>query len=294
MSGQLCYLCSSRQLVPHGPRDLGLDEVGVFRCVACELVQNYPRIPKEYSRLLPLGSAGVSNTRHWASFEEYERQQVGTKVFLADWVESLWRSHRRAAAPVRGLEVGCHTGLLLHLLSQRRALAGTWLGVEPDAEAAAWGRERHGATVLAGYLDQIQVEPGSFDLAVMMEVLEHSGDPLCLLRQTRGLMKADGLLFVVVPNVQGCTTPEEFFVEEHMFHFSTGTLRRVTEAAGFLPYCEQVACRPAGVPRSWIQALKWRPVVSYLGRRVFSSALVRGVCGAFVKPGMIMAVYRAS
>ena len=296
MKGPNCYLCGSLQMVKHRPQlDLGMEGVDVFRCALCDLVQNHPRLSKDYSRLFPRGSQGVTNTRHWLSFEEYERQQVGTKVFLADWVESVWREHRRdGGVRLRGLEIGCHTGLLLHLLSQRNALAGEWVGVEPDADAAAWGRQRHDATIHAGYLGQVALEPGPFDLALLMEVLEHSSDPSSLLRETRGLMRGDGLLFVVVPNVLGCTTAEEFFVQEHIFHFSTATLRRLAEGAGFSVVREQEASRPAAIPRSWIQALKRHPSISYLGRKCLSSPLARLGRGTIVKPGMIMAVYRAA
>jgi len=281
-------------MVPHlSTLDSGVDGVGVYRCVKCDLVQNHPRLPKDYSSLSRQGHTGVANTRHWGSFEDYERQQIGTKVFLADWVEATWRAHRAdGTAPVRGLEVGCHTGLLLHLLSQRPPLAGDWIGVEPDAEAAAWGRQQHGAAIRAGYLNQMALEPVSFDVVLMMEVLEHAPDPLSLLRETRRLMKPDALLFVVVPDVMGCTTAWEFIVQEHMFHFSTATLRRLAEEAGLSMLREQGSSRPARIPRSWIQTLKRHRSISYLLRRWLSSPLARWGRGTLLKPGMIMAVYR--
>ena len=294
MTGPKCYLCGSPQMVKHRLQlNVGAKSVDVLRCVLCRLVQNHPRVPKDYSRLSPQGSQGEVHTRHWVSFEDYERQQRGTKIFLADWVESIWHAYRGDGnPPLRGVEIGCHTGLLLHLLSQRRRRRGEWIGVDPDAEAGAWGRQHHHITIYAGYLDQLELQPRSFDLVLMMEVLEHSPDPLSLLRGARRLMRADALLFVVVPDVMGCETADEFIVEEHMFHFSMDTLRRLAEGAGLAVFREQESSRPSGIPMSWIQTLKRHSWISYLGRKWLSSPLAKWGRGTLVKPGMIMAVYR--
>jgi methionine biosynthesis protein MetW len=99
----------------------------------------------------------------------------------------------------RVLDIGCASGGLLALLRPRAAhLAG--LELSPTAARAA---AQIADEVVCGALEDAQLpfEPGSFDLVVLADVLEHLADPAAGLARATGWCRAGGTVLVSVPNV---------------------------------------------------------------------------------------------
>lgn len=97
----------------------------------------------------------------------------------------------------RVLEVGCGAGAQLATL---RDSGWTALGVEFDAAAAAAARSR-GLEILEGELRALGLPAASFDAIVMAHVIEHVPDPVGLFAECRRLLKPEGLLVAITPNV---------------------------------------------------------------------------------------------
>ena len=101
----------------------------------------------------------------------------------------------------RVLETGCATGYMSRVLVERGCRV---VGVELDPVAARQA-EQYCERVIVGNLDQLdlgeQLEPGSFDVVVFGDVLEHLRDPLRCLRQIRPLLAPDGYVVASVPNI---------------------------------------------------------------------------------------------
>lgn len=100
----------------------------------------------------------------------------------------------------RVLDIGCASGGLLALLRPR---AGYLAGLEPSATAA------HAAAQVADHVVQGALEerelpfgPGSFDLVVLGDVLEHLADPAAGLERAASWCRpGGGTVLVSVPNV---------------------------------------------------------------------------------------------
>lgn len=99
----------------------------------------------------------------------------------------------------RVLDLGCASGGLLALL---RARAAHLAGLDPSATAT------HAAAQVADHVVQgaledpdLPFEPGSFDLVVLADVLEHLPDPLTALRRAGGWCRPGGALLLSVPNI---------------------------------------------------------------------------------------------
>jgi methionine biosynthesis protein MetW len=99
----------------------------------------------------------------------------------------------------RLLDIGCGTGSLSRLLADE--CGAEVVGVEPDVERAAKASSR-GVKVLRGYLSaQMIRDAGTFDVALMADVLEHLPSPQEILLLAREALKPRGSVIVSVPNV---------------------------------------------------------------------------------------------
>jgi SAM-dependent methyltransferase len=79
--------------------------------------------------------------------------------------------------------------------------------------------------------------PGSFDAAVMLDVLEHLVDPLASLRSLRTLVAPDGLVTlstVNISSIHGRLRKERWpwLIRPHLHYFSPETLHAMLLAAG--------------------------------------------------------------
>ncbi len=134
----------------------------------------------------------------------------------------------------RYLDVGCGLG---DMVAKVGALGMRAEGVEVSEVAVAIARAR-GLEVFHGRLQDAGFPDASFDALSMFHVLEHIHDPVDLLRACGPLLKPDGELLVVVPNID-CTLSrmlkDKWFhvdVPRHLHHFTPESLRAASGRAG--------------------------------------------------------------
>ena len=134
----------------------------------------------------------------------------------------------------RLLDVGCFTG---HLLNAAR-LSFDPEGVEPSRWAAGVARERMKLSVTEGTLSDVAAPAASYDVITMVDVIEHFSDPAAALRKARALLKPDGLLYLVTPNIRSLSARLLGrwwwgLRSAHLVYFSPETLTRMLNACGF-------------------------------------------------------------
>ena len=97
----------------------------------------------------------------------------------------------------RNCDLGCGTGWLVGILSA----FGPCLGVELSPEAVERAKEKYPtARFIAADATAWEPEPGSFDVVVSQEVIEHIVDKLAYLSVARKALRAGGYLFMTTPN----------------------------------------------------------------------------------------------
>ena len=206
---------------------------GIERCRKCGLVYANPRAPE--AAIL----ARYSKDYFWNEYLPAAGAPGGT-VDL-EWLD---RRHapmleliaRHAGTGRRLLEVGTGAGLFLKAASRAGWEAS---GLELSAEGAAFARERLGLDVREERAEQMSFSPGTFDAAVMFDVIEHLFDPQAVLAATRRALKPGGILVVSTPNFAALS---RFVLGidwavlsplEHTYYYTEATLAAMLKACGF-------------------------------------------------------------
>lgn len=132
------------------------------------------------------------------------------------------------------LDAGCGTGGNLPMLAR----LGTVIGLEPDATALALARSRPGAVeVRAGGLpDDLPFDPESFDLIVLLDVLEHVEDDRASLLNLARVLKPGGHLVMTVPAFPFLWSGHDDAHQHRRRYRRRGLVDKLT-AAGLRPRC---------------------------------------------------------
>jgi len=149
---------------------------------------------------------------------------VGRRKILTRLLER-WRPKQ---GPLRILEVGCGTGGNIAMLQQ----FGTVDAIEPDDYARAFASERTGVQVKGGYLPDVPLKDGHYDLIVLLDVLEHIPDDKGALVALRPKLAPGGRLMLAVPAMPSLWSGHDV-AHHHQRRYTRNRLEAVVKAAGF-------------------------------------------------------------
>ncbi len=162
----------------------------MVRCGSCGHVYLNPR-PKEeeFSKIYP---------PHYAAF--VETRSCWVKKFRKHWEAKKVRRIRRllGAGPKRLLDSGCGNGRFLSVLREYGDREWELVGIDLEAEAIAQCREK-GLTGYEGKAEDFMLGEGTWDAVIMLQVLEHSKDPVRLCRKVHALLKPGGYWMIETP-----------------------------------------------------------------------------------------------
>jgi 2-polyprenyl-3-methyl-5-hydroxy-6-metoxy-1,4-benzoquinol methylase len=143
----------------------------------------------------------------------------------------------------RVLDVGCSSGYLARPLAER---GNTIVGIELDPEAAR-AAEEFCERVLVGDVEtmELPLEPGSFDVVLGGDVIEHLRDPAAALVRLRPFLRPGGRVVLSTPNVANWAirlsllggrwryTDRGILDRSHTHLFTRATLAETLERAGY-------------------------------------------------------------
>lgn len=184
--------------------------------------------------------------------------------------DRIWRSRRRRKAEhvlrhappgARICDVGCERGELLHLLKEGGCVV---VGTQLSQAAADFARDQFGIDVFVGELHDAPYETGSFDVVLMINVLEHLPDPESYLRRVAELLRRGGAFWLEVPNAGSFTARLSgkrwlhHDPEHHFWGFTTLGLGVMLDRHGFV--IERIhhfswEHGPIGCLQSWLNFL---------------------------------------
>ena len=194
----------------------------ILECPRCGLLSSSPTLrPDEivarYEEVVD---------EEYLSEEEERRELFG---WVSEQMDAYYVPGRRL------LEIGANIGLFLAVAAEQGWDAS---GIEPSAWAVEQGRERFGVDLRQGAIETLDVEPGSVDALVMLDVLEHLADPAEALRHIRPMMAEQGVLALATVNVEGLHGRLRggdwpWFIRSHLHYFRPATLTKMLSDAGF-------------------------------------------------------------
>ena len=219
----------------------------ISKCNDCNLEQTTP-LPNQmemnalYEQFYNF--SGESNTRY---------TQLRGK-FINSFLYRIWLafdgdiSFQRVSGTGKLLDVGCNEGRGLEFYQSHGFAAE---GLELNSKAAEVARGK-GFTVYGSTLEGFSTQ-NKYDVVVLSNVLEHSLNPADMLKHICRLLNANGQVWISCPDSQSWLRNVfgrywiNWHVPFHVVHFSSNTLRKMLEKAGF----EVVSLRQE-TPALWV------------------------------------------
>ena len=156
--------------------------------------------------------------------------------------------------PHRGrlLEVGSGLG---YLLDYFRKDGWDTLGVEPNAGLCRYAERELGLKVVPEILDDAGIADESFDVVLMMHVIEHVPDPIDAMREVHRILKPGGLFVMETPRYDTLMfklmgkRERSLSCDGHIYFFTSESLARLSGQAGFSILREDMVGRSLTIDR---------------------------------------------
>lgn len=160
------------------------------------------------------------------------------KITLIYWQRKrLSRMYLGKGASRKLLEVGCGSGVRLIKMKKMG-----WMvhgqEIDPRAEAIAKASDCD-FKIFLGPLETLKLSDSTYNAIIMNHVIEHAIDPIKLLMECRRILKDEGVLVMVTPNVESYghrrfrQNWQHLDPPRHQHIFSTKTLTALAKKAGF-------------------------------------------------------------
>ncbi len=192
----VCALCGADDARPYqqGMYAIGAQSFDLVRCRPCGFVYVTPQ--PDGQALAELYADPAYYTEGYNLGVETQNYFERAEELVAQYDGEIADLERLVGGPGDLLELGSAGGFLLDA-ARKRGWRVT--GVELSPVAAAYSKKELGLTVFEGLLEDAPFEPGSFDLVIADNVLEHTTDPRAVLKDLVRLLRPGGHCLVVVP-----------------------------------------------------------------------------------------------
>src|SRR5687768_12911388 len=139
-------------------------------------------------------SEELENAYAVAESYDYVAEEPGQRATAQHVLE---RIERFASPPGRLLDLGCWVG---YLLTEARERGWETKGVEPSEFASSYARTELDLDVETRGLFEAELEPDSYRVVFMGDVIEHMIDPLATLEHVRSFLEPNGVLALALPD----------------------------------------------------------------------------------------------
>lgn len=132
------------------------------------------------------------------------------------------------------LEIGCATGEFLEEASSKGLKAS---GVDMSKTYVEYAQKK-GLDVFCGRIEDTPKDKG-YDVVAMFHLIEHILHPLQFLNEVSKIIKKDGLLYIITPNIKSSTNKlfgykhSVYQHPDHYLFYSEKTLRDILSKCGF-------------------------------------------------------------
>jgi SAM-dependent methyltransferase len=248
-----CALCGSTRRSPvypatKPPEPLRPDELAcataplarydaVVRCLDCGLLYTSPRPSDEdlaagYTAVADQEFLGERRARELT----YRRllKSLDRYATLHRVIDPVAGGRRKREGGLKLLDAGCAMGFFLN---QARADGWDVEGIDPSRWAAGYARREFGLTVHNAPLASVELQPASYDVITLWDVVEHLPHPVTDLAHLAKALKPGGLFALSTHSIGSLSArvlgPRyPFLMAMHVTHFNRRTIGDLFERAG--------------------------------------------------------------
>lgn len=221
-----CPVCHSEESVFFLTR-FGLD---IYRCFNCTHRYLNPRVKFNEAMKIYADDKTASDIYTKPMQQEIDRIKY---QYGFDLIEQL-----NLTGKDRIMDIGCGAGVFLEI-----ALENGWkrcVGVDVNERYSDIYNDAEGIQFINASFESLDSEKlgSDYDCISMWSVLEHLYDLHNILEAVKGLLKVNGILFILVPNVESLATRlmremSPTFAWKHLSHFTKRSLNYLMERHGF-------------------------------------------------------------
>lgn len=230
-----CNLCGQDDTEVYHRERLGyfdqLLDFTIVRCRHCGLVYTNPRLVDHNATYLYASSEDVDEIEAHAQAKRHIFDQALNEILH-------WQKRLGATRFGTLLDMGCGHG---HFLNSARKQGFSVLGIEPAEVPARYAEEVFQLRVMQDEVARIDLEPESFDVITMWDVIEHMSDPQRVLRHCSRWLKPGGILALRFPSstwqkIKGISFASRnratFGATIHLYFFNDHTFTEMARRVG--------------------------------------------------------------
>jgi SAM-dependent methyltransferase len=227
-SSIICPLCKSSHnaITSEKLRYESLSKV--YTCLECGLIFLYPKMTADEERTFYEKEYGeiFSHEKGTTPAKLFEARLPDAKMYF-EWTRNDLEKSNNC------LELGCASG---YFLATIRDQVDSVSGIETHVLLKEYCKNI--GINMINSLEECEAE--QFDRIFMFFVLEHIGDPINFLLAVKRVLKSQGKLFIIVPNIDDALMKlydipafkSFYFTPAHQFYYSKETLSQVINLAG--------------------------------------------------------------
>lgn len=200
----------------------------IVKCTNCGLLYANPQNinSESYSDRVESAEPLTENDSHIIKANNSIRDYKGVLEFI----------NKEKPGKGRLLEVGAHAGVFLNYV---RADGWDVVGVEPIKQFAEYAKDHFKLDVMQTTIESSDINDDSFDVVIMMHLIEHINDPASMLTTINRILKPGGMLVVETPTYDTLMfkilgrRERSLSCDQHLYFYTLETLERLLTKCGF-------------------------------------------------------------
>ncbi len=201
------------------------DSFRIVRCNTCSLIYVNPRISRSESIRLYNENA-ISPVNYYKETEKEDKITFEKRLNL---IEKFTKNKGKI------LDIGCSIGTLLDLARNK---GFDCYGIEINKDAAKICKKKN-LRVYQIPIEKCSFNKNFFDLIIMNDIIEHLHNPKEVMDMVSSILKPNGILFMVTPDIGSFTSRllgkywHHLKPNEHLVYFSESTIKRLLNQCNF-------------------------------------------------------------
>lgn len=216
----------------------------ILECIQCAHIFIHP-IP-----LVSLASRNMDSLQDAELFGSTTLKFLYERMILQREINKAKKMINKAQPTL--LDIGCGGGWTTSVWKKH---GFDVTGLEPSATRSKLAHDHYHILVIQNHIEGFQPDK-TYDVIILRHVLEHIEDPLNLLKKIKEWLSKDGILIIVIPNINSIgrylfKEHWEWILPWHLHFFKPKTLVALAQRAGFQKACFYQTPSPLWYPASF-------------------------------------------